>query len=439
MDDARTWALANRDPTASIDTYATWVDATSPGASVPWEGAMVAKRYHAIEPIGHGGFATVWRARDLVDGREVALKLIPVSEQTDLDDIRRESTALRWLSIPGVVGLQDEGIDDGRWFIAMDLVEGEPFPGLEPPSSWEALCEPVVRLVDTLARLHAAGVVHHDLKPSNVLVGADGSVTVLDFGIAGGRAIDGGERRTRALTPRYASPEQCRGLPARASSDVYSLGVILYEALTGSVPHGGVGSEQMVRLRGYAPAAPVASRCPGLPGEVAQLVDRTLAVSASDRPTAAEILAQLAPERAGLGVDLPTERCTSWRALKRLFAGPDRFLHLKTDAARELWRRTGGHPDRVRRELHAWRDLGHVQPTEEGLAITRPALEELAAGTRADPTPETPVGEGLERELVDLLRLGFPSAPPSWLARQTGRDPGAIDEALGRLQQAGPA
>src|SRR5690606_18556676 len=115
----------------------------------------IAARYRVERPLGEGAFGAVLAARDELSGEPVAVKLIAVSDDHDAVRVRREVSALRLLDDPGVVRLRDDGVDGGRYFLVMDMVEGQPFPGLSTPARWEALAPVARRLIATLARIHA--------------------------------------------------------------------------------------------------------------------------------------------------------------------------------------------------------------------------------------------------------------------------------------------
>lgn len=411
------------------------------GGDIPDPSRVVAGRYVTDTALGVGGFGSVWKARDLVRDVDVAIKIISASRPQDLEQVRRELTALRWVHLPGVARMRDEGIDADRWFIVMDLVDGLPFPGAVDVQTWRDL-EPAARsLLEVLARVHAAGIVHRDLKPANVLVDHDHRATIVDFGIAAGRSALAPPVERFVGTPRYASPEQCAGEATGSRSDLYSVGVMLYEALTGSVPHESANRRDLLHQRRTRPARPIASLVPTLEPHVATTIDALVQRRARDRPASAiAALAALRGPGWTASSDLPPvddRQIFKWSALKSLFHGPDRFLHLQTDAARELWRRTGGLGRRVNRELHAWERAGLVHRDGERFRIKRRALDQLAAGLRVNPAPIPPCDDALEQSILDHVRVAFPTARAGWVLNRTGFPRAAAERRAADLMRTG--
>lgn len=213
--------------------------------STPSPGAHVGP-YRLVRELGHGGMGSVWLAeRD--DGtfkRNVALKLPHVTWLGGLAErMARERDILATLEHPNIARLYDAGVDDlGRPFMAMEYVEGVTIDRYcaEHSLSIEGIMQLILQVARAVAHAHARLVVHRDLKPSNILVTADGSVRLLDFGVAKLLENRPGEQTqfaVRAFTPEYAAPEQIKGEPISTATDVYSLGVVSYQLLTGALPY----------------------------------------------------------------------------------------------------------------------------------------------------------------------------------------------------------
>jgi len=212
-------------------------------------GTTIVGPYRILRLLGRGGMGTVWLA-ERTDGlikRPVALKLphFGSGDSHLAERFARERNILAGLTHPHIARLYDTGLSKGRPYLALEYVEGVPIGAYcdARESSLRDRINLFLQVVNAVQYAHSQLVVHRDLKPSNVLVAADGQVRLLDFGIAK-LVIDGEAAETeltqwggRALTPNYASPEQIAGLPIGTASDVYSLGVILYELLTGELPY----------------------------------------------------------------------------------------------------------------------------------------------------------------------------------------------------------
>ncbi len=404
----------------------------------PERGALIAGRYEVLHELGSGGFGEVWVARDRVRSKKVAVKLVPSGGDAERQRARREVNALRWLRLPGVVQMHDEGRWRGAWFIVMELLDGQHFPGQGTGATWDELRHPTMRLFEILAGVHRAGVVHRDLKPGNVLL-VDGDPVVLDFGLARGKALTSSEVRSAEGTPRYAAPEQLLRRETDGRCDLYAVGVMLFEALTGKNPHGApVKVSQLVQARLLDPAPPVALFAPDLPSDVAALIDALLARNREDRPSSAvACLAALGGSGATLGSALldrlPTEPVEE-RPLQELFAGPDAFLHLREDGARVLWERTGGAPGRVRDELEAWIRGGLAREVGDRVHLDRSSIERLQAGLRLCTVR---YGQGLDQvaeELLAWIRLAWPDTGAFALRRIVGSH---FDRVLDELVERG--
>jgi len=256
---------------------------------------VVAGRYELGALVGRGGSSRVYEAKDRVTGGTVAVKLIEGGPSKVEVRVHREISALRLLRLPGVVSLLDDGSHGGGRFLVMDLVAGTPFPGAPTPATWDDLAPLVRSLLEVLARVHAAGVVHRDLKPGNVLVDEERRVTLLDFGISWGPALGEAVTTAGAIvgTPDFLAPEQFVGAPADARTDLYAVGVMLYGALTGRRTHDATEFSELVRLKRSEMPTPVRVLAPSAPRDVAAAVDRLLAMDAVDRPQSAGEALQL--------------------------------------------------------------------------------------------------------------------------------------------------
>jgi eukaryotic-like serine/threonine-protein kinase len=204
------------------------------------ENAVVDGRYRIIRRLGTGGMAEVWCAEDEQLDRKVALKILEprfAQDQEFVERFRREASAAAGLQHPNVVNVFDRGEFDGTYYIAMEYVEGASLRDLINQGMSVEAAVAVTRQILSAARFaHSHGVIHRDLKPGNVLVDRQGRATVTDFGIAKAGVSEITQTGSVMGTAQYLSPEQAQGLEVTAASDLYSVGVILYEALTGRVP-----------------------------------------------------------------------------------------------------------------------------------------------------------------------------------------------------------
>jgi eukaryotic-like serine/threonine-protein kinase len=262
------------------------------------EPRTLAGRYRLDEVIGRGGMSTVYRGTDLALDRVVAVKvaLDPLVEQSPvyLARFTREAQAAAAIDHPGVVTVYDAGADGPTRFIVMEYIEGQSLADmlreerrLEPARAAEI----AAHVAGALSAAHAAGIVHRDIKPANIMITPEGSVKVLDFGIA--RARDSGTLTQTATvlgTSAYMSPEQALGQPADARSDIYSLGCVLYEMLTGQPPFVADVAAAVLHQHVRVAPKPVRERNPDVAPALAALVMEMLAKSPEDRPqTATEV------------------------------------------------------------------------------------------------------------------------------------------------------
>lgn len=259
--------------------------------------------YELIEPLGEGGMAIVYRARHRQSGAYVALKVVRVIEEAYLASFRREIFALRCIEHPQVVGIVDDGVEDGSPWYAMELLEGRtladyiddvfqsPRQSTKRPTASRRLDATLTimrSLCAPLAYVHGAGIVHRDLKPDNVLIAEDGRPILLDFGLA--LHFGGGEARRDVLdvagktlgTPPYMAPEQIRGDLVDARADLYAFGCMLFECITGQPPFDDTPVSTLRRHLAERPCAP-SELAPDVPSELDELVLRLLEKRPADR------------------------------------------------------------------------------------------------------------------------------------------------------------
>jgi serine/threonine-protein kinase len=244
--DARYTALPDQDPTLRFPETGR-LDVASPESAAAGSavGRVFAQRYEVEALVGSGGMGQVYRVRDLREGGLLALKILHPSDEADADRtgrFRREAQILSKIQHPAVPRILDSGVDGNRLFFVTELIDGRDLKlliqerGPWPVAEATALTATVA---EALAAAHALGIVHRDVKPSNIMVASDGSPRLLDFGLARGRGIDMATLTKTGMvigTPAYMSPEQFQSLAADERSDVYSLGVVLFEVLTGRLP-----------------------------------------------------------------------------------------------------------------------------------------------------------------------------------------------------------
>src|SRR5215208_3724699 len=238
-------------------------------------------RYRLEAQIGSGGMSTVYRAFDTTLERQVAVKLMHreiASDSDQLERFRREARSVAQLSHPHIVGVIDAGEEDGRPYIVLEYVEGETLKERIRRMGRLPIDEAIayaIEIARALGAAHARGIVHRDIKPQNVLVDEEGSAKVTDFGIARSLEEEGLTADGRVLgTTDYVSPEQALGHAVNGRSDIYSLGIVLYEMLVGDVPFPGENQVSVAMKHVREDLPDVQSRRPHVSATLAAVLDR---------------------------------------------------------------------------------------------------------------------------------------------------------------------
>jgi beta-lactam-binding protein with PASTA domain/predicted Ser/Thr protein kinase len=262
----------------------------------PTRDTMVDGRYRVVSRLGAGGMADVFLAEDQQLGRKVALKLLHRRFAEDPDFVerfRREAQAAAGLQHPNVVGIYDRGEYDGTYYIAMEYLPGRT---LKQVIREEAPLDPIrainiaIQILKAARFAHRRGIIHRDLKPHNVMIDDAGDAKVTDFGIARAGASDMTETGSIMGTAQYLSPEQAQGHSVSASSDLYSVGVVLYEMLTGRVPFDADAAVTIALKHVSEAPVPPSAINPAIPPELEQTVLWTLNKNPADRPVDADQL-----------------------------------------------------------------------------------------------------------------------------------------------------
>jgi eukaryotic-like serine/threonine-protein kinase len=304
----------------------------------PLKGFSGTARYAPKRLLGTGGMGAVYEVEDQTGGSRVALKLMLDANPARLLRFKHEFRVMAELHHPNLVRLFELGQHEGRWFFTMELVDGQNLvemlldqrstgtsetlshvetpptvadrpqdssaPTKEAPAKRDhmacdsdVLIRVVGQILDALAYLHDRGIVHRDLKPSNILVGMDGMVRVLDFGLASraDRTMQLSQEGAIVGTLPYLSPEQWKGAPASAASDLYALGCIMFELITGSLPYAGVPVHALATRVERAPPR-LSDHVAGVPEPLVEVVHRLMSRDPAERPTIAEV-------RRVLGID----------------------------------------------------------------------------------------------------------------------------------------
>ncbi len=258
-------------------------------------------RYQLEQTLGTGGMALVYKAKDLMLERSVAVKVLREDLSTDMsfrERFRQEARAAANLSHPNIVTVHDFGLDQGHLFIVMEYVPGTDLKTRireKSRFSVQETLELMIQACQGVGYAHRAGLVHCDIKPHNMLVSPDGRLKVTDFGIARALASISPEERSEVVwgSPHYFSPEQAAGLPPSPASDVYSLGVILYEMLTGQLPFNAADAEELARMHREVQPIPPRAINPAIPSQLDEIILKVLSKEPSARYRTADQLGHL--------------------------------------------------------------------------------------------------------------------------------------------------
>jgi serine/threonine-protein kinase len=268
-------------------------------AGVPTGATLLDGRYRLIAPIASGGMSVVWRGHDDVLARPIAVKLMAgtAAGGAYVDRVRREAMAIARITHPYIANVYDygESVDPSGAvvpYIVMELVDGSSLAEVltRGPLSWPTAAGVGAQVATALSAAHQYGVVHRDVTPANIMLCVDG-VKVIDFGIS----ASPGEAADAQIfgTPAYLAPERLSGGPTLPATDVYGLGLVIYQLVSGRLPWPSETTTQMLSAHRYVPPAPLPA-IDGMPDQLAHLCRRALAVDPASRPTAAEMGTELA-------------------------------------------------------------------------------------------------------------------------------------------------
>jgi serine/threonine-protein kinase len=317
-------------------------------SSDPLVGRTLAARYRLVRPLGSGGMALVYLAKHVMIDRLSAIKVLRRDlgmSASHRERFLREARAVNRINHPNIVEITDFGESDGLVFLVMEYVEGEPLLAAlrHGRFAWTRAARVAAQVSEALARAHQLGVIHRDLKPENVLLASrngEDFIKLTDFGIAkilDAPALTFSEQRFG--TPGYIAPEYVEGAPADPRGDLYALGVVLYEMLTGAMPFDARGAELLAAPLREAPVKPSA-RTEGVPAELEELVLRLLARHPQDRPRDAfavvDALSDLLRRLAGSARPPPSSEADEGRPSMATHAGEPPVVSSRTQLTAEI-------------------------------------------------------------------------------------------------------
>ena len=302
-------------------------------------GRVFDNRYEISSKLGTGGMAEVYLAHDRHLGRDVALKVLLSKYATDpefIERFRREASAAAGLNHPNIVQIYDRGEAEGTYYISMEYLSGRPLKEIiqrYAPLRADHIVSIGTQILEALRFAHRKDVIHRDIKPQNIIVDDEGRVKVTDFGIArAGNATTLTQTGSILGTAHYLSPEQAQGEPSVAASDLYSLGIVLYEMATGRLPFNGDNPVAIAMQHVHEPPPPPSELAAGLPEGLENIILRALAKSPGDRYASAQaFLDDLTKFQQGREIPLPpafTEQPT------RMMAGQQQATPLQATQIR---------------------------------------------------------------------------------------------------------
>jgi serine/threonine protein kinase len=265
------------------------------------EGMLLNNRYQLLERLGAGGMSDVFRARDLMLERSVAIKVLHEDYSNDTafqQRFRQEARAAANLSHPNIVTVHDFGLDHGQLFLVMEHIPGKDLKTILRQRGRYSMEEAIPLIVQACAGIgyaHRAGLVHCDIKPHNMIVTSDSRLKVTDFGIARALSTIMPDERADVVwgSPQYFAPEQAVGEPPSPASDVYSLGIVLYEVLTGALPFTAPSSEELARMHLEMQPIPPSEYVPDIPSALEQIILKVLSKEPAARYRTADQLGRV--------------------------------------------------------------------------------------------------------------------------------------------------
>ncbi len=260
-------------------------------------GVLFNERYRIDQELGHGGMGVIYRAHDTLLDRQVAIKLVGEAGQSNLSSdtrarLLREAQAAARLNHPNIVAIYDAGQVDGSPFIVMELIKGESLYLLKP-TPIDQIVTITRQICAALAHAHANGIIHRDLKPENVILSNEGIVKLTDFGLARSVTSRLSGEGLVVGTVLYMPPEAALGKPMDGRSDLYSLGVMLFEMTTGKLPYTDSDPLTVISQHLYAPVIPPHTLRPDIPPALDSLIVQLMSKNPEDRPTSADEVRRL--------------------------------------------------------------------------------------------------------------------------------------------------